>query len=454
MIPKPEVLTAILSHMNEGVIFLDSNHVIQFCNPAAERIRKIKADRIVGRSIFDIHPRSAHPQLSEMLINMKSGALPANHRVVNAQNRYFDNSYSSIKDVEGNFLGTLLVSRDITDQYRLAEEVNQLKDVLASKENGPPLVFKSPLMQKVLSMLESVAPLDSTVLVTGESGTGKECIVDLVHRLSNRSSKPLIKVNCSALPESLIESELFGHIKGAFTGAHTDNKGKFVSADGGTLFLDEIGDLPLAAQAKLLRVIQDKIIQPVGSQKEFEVDVRIVAATNCDLAEAVAEGRFREDLFYRLNVIAIDVPPLRERPEDIIPLAEGFLKYYAQKMQKPLQQLSAPVRELLLAHPLPGNVRQLKHAMERAIALSKGNMVLPTDLPAEMVKAVPTEVRVSLGQGSLKEALGHYEKEFILQALSCNDGKKIPTAQALGISRKNLWEKIQRYDLENQVTSS
>jgi len=322
MIPKHEVLTAILSHMNEGVIFLDSNHVIQFCNPAAERIRKVKADRIVGQSIFDIHPRSAHPQLSEMLISMKSGALPTNHRIVNAQNRYFDNSYSSIKDEEGNFLGTLLVSRDITDQHRLAEEVNQLKDVLASKENGPPLIFKSPLMQKVLSMLESVAPLDSTVLVTGESGTGKECVVDLIHRLSNRSRKPLIKVNCSALPESLIESELFGHIKGAFTGAHADNKGKFVSADGGTLFLDEIGDLPLAAQAKLLRVIQDKIIQPVGSQKEFEVDVRIVAATNCDLAEAVAEGRFREDLFYRLNVIAIDVPPLRERREDIIENAE------------------------------------------------------------------------------------------------------------------------------------
>lgn len=451
--PKPEVLNAILSNMNEGVIFIDSNHVIQLCNPAAEQIRKVKADRIIGRSIFDIHPSRVHPQLSEMLINMKSGALPASHRIVRAQNRYFDNSYSSIHDEQGKFIGTLMVSRDITDQHRLAEEVSQLKNVLAANEKGPPLILKSPAMQRVMSTLESVAPLDSTVLITGESGTGKECIVDLVHRLSHRSSKPLIKVNCGALPESLIESELFGHVKGAFTGAHADNRGKFVSADGGTLFLDEIGDLPLAAQVKLLRVFQDKLIQPVGGHKELEVDVRIVTATNCDLARAVADGRFREDLYYRLNVIAIDIPPLRERPEDILPLAEGFLKFYARKMKKPLQQLSAPVRELLLVHPLPGNVRQLKHAMERAIALSKGDMVMPADLPVEMVKRViPTEVRVSLGQGSLKEALGRYEKELIQQALCCNEGKKIPTAETLGISRKTLWEKIQRYQLDAQVT--
>lgn len=334
MEPKPEVLNAILSNMNEGVIFLDSNHVIQFCNHAAEKIRKVKADRIIGRSIFDIHPHRAHPQLSEMLISMKTGALPASHRIVHAQNRYFDNSYSSIQDEHGSFLGTLMVSRDITDQHRLAEEVSQLKNVLAANEKGPPLIFKSPAMKRVLSSVEAVASLDSTILITGESGTGKECIVDLLHRLSHRSAKPLIKVNCGALPESLIESELFGHAKGAFTGAHADNKGKFVSADGGTLFLDEIGDLPLAAQVKLLRVIQDKIVQPVGKHKEIEVDVRIVAATNCDLAKAVADGRFREDLFYRINVIAINSPPLRERPEDIIPLAEGFLKFYARKMKK------------------------------------------------------------------------------------------------------------------------
>jgi len=441
--------------MNEGVIFLDSNHVIQFCNQAAEAIRDVKADRIVGRSIFDIHPHRTHPQISELLINMKTGALPASHRIVHTQNRYFDNSYTSVKDEQDHFIGTLLVCRDITDQHHLAEEVNQLKTVLAIKEKGPPLVFKSPAIQRVLSNVESVAPLDSTVLLSGESGTGKECIVDLIHQLSQRSSKPLIKVNCGALPESLIESELFGHAKGAFTGAIAENKGKFVSADGGTLFLDEIGDLPLTAQVKLLRVIQDKMVQPVGKHKEIEVDVRIVAATNCDLTRAVAEKRFREDLFYRLNVISITIPPLRERPEDIIPLAEGFLKFYARKMKKPLQQLSAPVKEILLTHPLPGNVRQLKHAMERAIALSKGDMLLPSDLPDTMVaREQPAEVSLTIGHGNLKELLGRYEKEFIQQALSYNEGRKIPTAATLGISRKTLWEKMQRYHIDEHVDAS
>ncbi len=450
--PVTEVLQAIISHMSEGVIFLDERHIIQLCNPAAEKIRRVKADRIIGRSIFDIHPHRAHPQLSEMLIEMKKGALPASHRIVHAQNRHFDNSYTSIHDEHGNFLGTLMVSRDITEKYRLAEEVNQLKNVLTAQGKGPPLVLKSPAMQRILATLESVAPLDSTVLVTGESGTGKECLVDLIHQLSHRNAHPLVKVNCGALPESLIESELFGHAKGAFTGAYADSKGKFVSADGGTLFLDEVGDLPLTAQVKLLRVIQDKIVQPVGKQKEIEVDVRIVAATNCDLAKAVAEGNFREDLYYRLNVIAINAPPLRERPEDIIPLAEGFLKFFAQEMKKPLPQLSTPVRDILLNHPLPGNVRQLRHAMERAIALCKGDLILPSDLPEDMVaKERPVEVRLSLGHGSLKELLGRYEKEFIQQALSCHEGKKIETAEALGISRKTLWEKMQRYHLNESV---
>ncbi len=453
--PVPDVFRAIIAHMSDGVLFLDDQHVIRLCNPAAEKIRKVKADHIVGRSIFDIHPRRAHPQLSELLVNMQTGALPLSHRIVEAQGRCFDNSYSSIQDPQGNFIGTLLVSRDITEQRRLAEEVCQLKTVLATKEKGPPLVFNSPVMKRILETLEAVAPLESTVLITGESGTGKECLVELLHRLSQRSGKPLIKVNCGALPESLIESELFGHVKGAFTGAHSDNKGKFVAATGGTLFLDEIGELPLTAQVKLLRVIQDRIVQPVGGQKEIKVDIRIVAATNTDLGKAVREGRFREDLFYRLNVIAIEAPPLRDRPEDIVPLAEAFLKYFARKMKKPLPALSAPVRDILLSHALPGNVRQLQHAMERAIALGRGEMILPADLPADLQgKASPLPPAIPFAQSRLKEALGSFERDFILQSLSINEGRKIPTAKALGISRKTLWEKMQRYQLNGNVTIS
>ncbi len=453
MKPVPDIFAAIISHMREGVIFLDSQHVIQICNRAAEKIRKVRADQIVGRSIFDIHPRRAHPQLSELLGNMQSGALPSSHRVIQAQGRYFDNSYSSVHDDQGQFLGTLLISRDITEQRRLTEEISQLKNILAAKEKGTPLIFKSPAMQRILETVDAIAALESTILITGESGTGKECIVDLIHNLSPRNKSPLIKVNCGALPENLIESELFGHVKGAFTGAHTDNKGKFLAASGGTLFLDEIGELPLPAQVKLLRVIQDKIIQPVGGQNEINVDVRIIAATNADLGKAVSDGRFREDIFYRINVISIEIPPLRERLEDIIPMAEAFIKHFARKMKKPIPKLSAPVCDLLLSSPLPGNVRQLKHAMERAVALGRGSTIMPSDLPSDLIKKTGLKAPVlQFDESSLKEALAGVERELILQKLTINQGRKLPTAKALGISRKTLWEKIQRYQLEGDVT--
>ena len=448
-----DLFREIIFHMNEGVIFLDRHHIIQICNPAAEKIRKVKADQIVGRSIFDIHPRRAHPKISELLANLQTNAFPSSHRIVAAQGRFFDNSYSSIHDSDGQYLGTLLVSRDITEQKRLAEEVSQLKNVLTEKEKGPPMVFNSPAMLKVLETTEAVAALDSTVLITGESGCGKECIVELIHQLSPRHNNPLIRVNCGALPENLIESELFGHDKGAFTGAYADKKGKFVAAASGTLFLDEIGELPLLAQVKLLRVIQDKIVQPVGGHNEISVDVRIVAATNQNLFQAVKEGRFREDIFYRLNVISIEVPPLRERPEDIIPLAEAYLKHFAYKMNKNIPKLSVQARELLLSCPFPGNVRQLKHAMERAIALGRGNIVLVSDLPLEMLplkKAAGSALNIP--QESLKEALSSVERELIRQALALNNGRKQPTAETLGITRKTLWEKIQRYQLEENDT--
>jgi transcriptional regulator with PAS, ATPase and Fis domain len=302
-------------------------------------------------------------------------------------------------------------------------------------------------------MVESVAVLDSTVLVTGENGTGKEHIVELIHRRSIRRGAPLVRVNCAALPETLIESELFGHRKGAFTGAVADRKGKFELADGGTLFLDEIGEVPLSSQAKLLRAIQEKTFQPVGGRDEVQVDVRIVAATNRDLAAAVAEGTFREDLFYRLNVINIDIPPLRERREDVIPLAELFISRFAREMKRPARRLSPPVRALLQAYPFPGNVRQLKHAMERAVALGKGDMILPDDLPQELICRQGGSCGPLFTPGqSLKEAVGHFERDYIAQTLCLFGHKKSETARVLGISRKSLWEKIQRYDLVEDVT--
>ena len=443
---KP-VFEAMISHMPEGVIFLDAQDIIRICNPAAERIRGIEAGKVLGQSIFYLHPPPMHTRLRELLDSLKGGVVASSSRIIQVNNRYFDNSYAAIRDARGDYLGTLLISRDITEKKRLSAENLSLKQGLTGS-SGEPLIAHSPGMKKVLGLAEAVAGIDSTVLVTGENGTGKERVVEVIHRLSARREAPLVRVNCAALPENLLESELFGHCRGAFTGAVEDRKGKFELADGGTLLLDEIGELPLASQAKLLRAIQDKAVQPVGGRKEIQVDVRIVAATNRDLAAAVAARSFREDLYYRLNVITLEVPPLRERPEDILPLAEHFLQFFARQMKRAPRSLSPQVRALLLDCRFPGNVRQLRHAMERAMALGIGEHILPDDLPADLKPAPRVSVGPDFHAGHpLKTAVEHFEKAYLEQALFFSGGRRAEAANRLGISRKNLWEKMQRYGL-------
>ena len=446
---SPEVFETIVANMAEGVMFLDSDDIVRYCNTAVEQIRRLRAGRILGRSIFDLHPPGMHHRIRELLASLKSGTISAGNRVIHVRERYFDNSYSGICDQGGAYLGTLLVCRDITEQKRLSAENLSLKKSLTVKGGPLPLVAESPSMRKVIEMVEAVAGIDSTVLVTGENGTGKERVVDALHQGSPRREGPLVRVNCAALPEALIESELFGHARGAFTGAVEDRKGKFELAHGGTLFLDEIGEMPLASQAKMLRAIQERAFQPVGARREVRVDVRIVAASNRDLAAEVARGAFREDLFYRLNVITIHVPPLRERREDILPLAEMFVDHFVRKMRRPPRRLSPQVRDLLLSHPLPGNVRQLKHAIERAVALCRGDHILPDDLPDELaLHKGPAVGPAFMPDRPLKEALAYFERDYIGRALCYFDEKKSATAKALGISRKNLWEKILRHRLE------
>lgn len=449
---NPDKFAAIVSSMAEGVIFLDETDIIRVCNPAAERIRRVRAAKIVGQSIYAIHPQKAHTQLSELLDGLKADVISSSNRTVQVNRRFFDNTYSAIKDQDGSYLGTMLISRDVTEKKRLADENINLKQSLVASTDQ--IFFHSDKMKRVNDLIDSVAELESTLLVTGENGTGKERVVEQLHQRSLRSGKPLVRVNCAALPENLIESELFGHTKGAFTGAVEDRKGKFESAEGSTLFLDEIGELPLASQAKLLRAIQEKTVQPIGGRREVRVDVRIIAATNRDLSAEVAAGRFREDLFYRLNVIQIEVPPLRERREDIIPLAQEFVTRSAQDMKRPVRTLSPQVRAMLLVHPFPGNVRQLKHAMERAVALGKGDEILPCDLPPEMTQSsedIESHTPRYHPGATLKQVLSCFERELLIQALDHHQGKKTETAKALGISRKSLWERLQRHALAEEL---
>ncbi|TAL17598.1 PAS domain S-box protein [bacterium] len=443
----------ILACMEEGVIFLDHEDVIRYINPAAERIRKVRAARLVGRHILSIHKGQTRERVEELLESLKAGPHVSRDRVVRVGDRYFDNTYTAIFDGEGKFVGTLLISRDATAKKILADENSRLRNVL-DEPGGEEFIAVSPSMRHALDTVTTVAPLDSTVLITGESGSGKEHFAELVHRLSSRNDGPLVRVNCAAIPENLIESELFGHVRGSFTGAVTNQTGKFLKAQGGTLFLDEIGELPLSSQAKILRAIQHKKIQPVGSPEEREVDVRIVAATNRDLLTRVREGHFREDLFYRLNVIKLTVPPLRERPEDIEALADAFIARFSRKMGRTPLRLSDEARALLVSHPLPGNVRQLMHAIERAVAFAKGDLILVNDFPSDLREPARSEPPVSHSAGmlagqALREALERCERDFVTEALQKCGGKKIQAAKMLGISRKNLWEKITRFAIED-----
>lgn len=303
----------------------------------------------------------------------------------------------------------------------------------------PEVIAVSPQMQALLRDAALVAASDTRVLITGESGVGKEVVADLIHAWSRRAQGPLIKVNCAAIPETLLESELFGHEKGAFTGATRQRIGRFEQARGGTLFLDEIGDMALSLQAKLLRVIQDGRFQRIGSNLDIYSDARIIASTNRDLESAVREGRFREDLYYRLNVVELHVPPLRERPEDILPLATHFLRQFSGGRAR----FSPSVVSLLQAYSWPGNVRELRNVMERAALLSHGELVLPEHLPARILQSV--ESRTDPLGGTELVRLEEVERQKILETLRRCGFNRTETARALGISRRTLVYKLQRY---------
>jgi len=309
----------------------------------------------------------------------------------------------------------------------------------AQRQLPPQVVAESPLMQAVFDDASLIAPSESRVLITGESGVGKEVLADVIHAWSSRASGPLIKVNCAALPENLLESELFGHEKGAFTGALKQKPGRFEAANGGTIFLDEIADMSPPLQAKLLRVTQEGRFNRVGSNHEIQTNARILAATNRQLDEEVKAGRFREDLFYRLNVVEINIPPLRERKEDILALASAFIAEFTQGRAR----FSSAVTDWLTRYSWPGNVRQLRNAMERAALLSRGELILPEHLPAQV--RAGAEPPPATQPAADHERLGEIERQAIFQALRKHNFNRTETAKALGISRRALLYKLQRF---------
>lgn len=345
----------------------------------------------------------------------------------------------------------VLTLRKAEEREKLRREVTRLRKRVKADQRYPEIVAKSAGMREAVELATKVAQHPSTVLITGESGTGKELIARLIHGASPRANRPFVPINCGAIPENLLESELFGHVKGAFTGAHVDRAGLFEEADGGSLFLDEIGELPSQLQVKLLRALQEGEIRRVGDSAARKVDVRLVAATARDLEQEVREGNFRSDLYYRINVVRIHLPPLRQRTEDIPPLTRHFIEKFAKQLAIGVSGFEPAAMKLLLVHPWYGNVRQLENVVERAMVLAEGPTVRPEDLP-DFIRHPETSVEgpfesLPADELSIKKQTAELERRLIGRALQVTDGNRTKAAELLDLSYRALLYKIRDYGL-------
>jgi DNA-binding NtrC family response regulator len=391
---------------------------------------------------FDLlaHCREQHPQTSVILMTGYGTV---------------DIAIEAIRAGAFDFLTKPLIDEELEmaieralSQREVLRENDSLKAQLDLRFGMENIIGQDHRMRRVFDVVDSVADTKATVLLTGESGTGKSLVARAIHRRSARRDKPFVEVACGALPETLLESELFGHVAGAFTGANTDKMGKFHQADGGTIFLDEIGTASPGFQVKLLRVLQDLEFEPVGGGKTFKVDTRVILATNENLSRRVADGTFRQDLFYRINVISLEIPALRERISDIPLLARHFLTQVCQESGKTVKDFSHEVMTILQRHPFPGNVRELQNIVERAVLLGKGPMITPEDLPPNLQAGPACTVVEPAAGRTLKEALEGPERQIILEVLQSNNWNRNETADALGINRTTLYKKMKKLNLE------
>ena len=342
----------------------------------------------------------------------------------------------------------MLTLERAVEHRKLKEENKQLRETVARQRPPADMIGDSPAMREVHAMLGQLSHTDATVLITGESGTGKELVAQAVHSRGPHSAGPLVAFNCAAVPDTMIESELFGHARGAFTDAKANRKGLFTQANGGTLFLDEIGEMPLATQVKLLRALQERKVRPLGSDREVPFDARLVSATSRDLETDVAEQRFREDLYYRINVIRIHMPPLRARGSDVLLIAEHFIQRFAERFGKQVSGLDAEAKAKLLTYTWPGNVREVQNCMERAVALTKGDSITVQDLPAHIREFQGPNFVLPLENPLELVPMEEVEKRYILQVLQAVNGSKSQAAVSLGFDRRTLYRKLKGYGVD------
>jgi len=433
-------LEAVFDHLPDALVLFDTNQVITGVNSAAERMFGLSAPQMVGRKCQQVFQCESCEPGCGLLAGLSEIPVQTNSTLrLNADNgrsRLAVIRTRQLYDEQGQLAGGMAIIKDITEE---------------SPSYRHEIIAESRSMREVLNFVRRVAASEATtILLEGENGTGKDLIAKTLHYQSLRQAEPFIAINCAAIPETLLESELFGYEKGAFTDARQQKRGIFELADRGTLFLDEIGEIPLMLQAKLLRVLEEQCFRRLGGLKDIQLDLRVVAATNKNLREAVQEGAFRQDLYFRLNVIHITIPPLRERPEDIMPLVRYFIDHYNSKFKRRIEGVTPEAEKLLLAHDWPGNVRELRNAIERAMILEEGTHISTASLPIAISRGVIESAPVSMPVHDIPDeglSLEENEKQLIIRALEKTKGNQTQAARLLKITRDTLRYKIKKFNL-------
>ncbi len=494
---RPIILTntlpkdkGVFDHFDTKVIILDRNMKVQLINRAAEKALGVTSNEVKGKDFLEVKAKTTKKDLSKDLNEVMGQLKTLNQRELHHLGpdqtaRLIDFSYVPMVNDKGEIEGILSFGQDVTeaiDSERIEGEtahkvqdllsqldqqnlrIIELQNQLEDRYQFHNIIGKNPKMGEVYTLIEKIAPTDSTVLITGETGVGKELVAKAVHFNSTRKNKPLISINCAALPETLLESELFGHVKGSFTGAFRDKKGKFELAQGGTLFLDELGEMSLTTQVKLLRVIQEREIERIGDEKKISIDIRIIAATNQNLAQEVEKGTFRKDLYYRLKILTIHIPPLRERLDDIPLLSRFFIDRFNERLNKTIKSISPKVQQSLMTYNWPGNVRELEGVLEKAVILSDGDQIedlYQTNIDELPVK--PTTDSELLHQQTLEstdlhsqtfqeleDILSETERNYFLEIFTRYRGRINDIAEHSGLTRRTILNKMKKYGIEKK----
>jgi PAS domain S-box-containing protein len=424
----------IFNSISDGIFTVDKNCKITSFNRAAEEITGFTASEAINKHCFDIFRTEICNKRCALKDTLKTEEAIENVRVtiISREGCELPISVTTtlLKDENNHVIGAVEFFRDISELEHLRTHINKERTLSE-------IVSVNPQMQQLIGLLPNIAESDCNVLIEGSSGSGKELFAQVIHNLSSRKYSPYIKINCAALPAPLLESELFGYEKGAFTDAKRDKPGQFCLANGGTLLLDEISEMDISLQVKLLRVLNDGEYRPLGSSKTLYSDARIIAATNADLKKEIELNKFREDLYYRINVVDIKIPPLKDRPEDIPLLIAHFIKMFKKKSKNPVERISPKALSILRKYSFPGNVRELENAIEHAFVMCRGDEILPAHLPESILKESYAINDISNN--------GKKDKEVILECLSRNKGNKSKTAIELGIHRSTLWRKIKSF---------